>query len=221
MDWSILSIEACVDAKAFLSVFHAVVLWDGQAVGFEPGNVVIFLYEFGDVSDLSVAIAVDQSEPFHLVVDPLRCEFSEAVDGLEIRGGDASVGIDVEEVDDGDEQALPEHHVAFGRVLLCWKGLPVNRANVFWAWDAELALRGVRIQSARWEIAALDCIGMDHFEEMVVEDAGAAIFWKVIVFVFGGHRFFWVNAVEVLKVGAVVLDHLAENLCLDLFQKFL
>ncbi len=59
---------------------------------------------------------------------------------------------------------------------------------------------------------------MYHFEEIVVEDAGAALFWKVIVFVFGSHRFFWVNAVEVLKI---VLDHLAENLGIDLFQKFL
>jgi hypothetical protein len=112
-----LSIEACVDAETFLPVFHAVVLGDGQAVGFESGNIVIFLYKFGDVSDFSVAVAVDQSEPFHLVVNPLCCEFSEAIDGLEIGGGDAGVGIDVEEIDDGYEQTFPEHHVTFRRVL--------------------------------------------------------------------------------------------------------
>lgn len=40
-----------------------------------------------------------------------------------------------------------------------------------------------------------------------------------IVFVFGVHCFFRVNAVQILKIGTVAFDHLAEDLCLHLVHE--
>jgi hypothetical protein len=62
---------------------------------------------------------------------------------------------------------------------------------------------------------------VDHAEEVVVEDARAALLVEVVVLVLGSHRLLGVDAVQVLEVGAVVFDHLAEDLRLHLFEELL
>lgn len=55
----------------------------------------------------------------------------------------------------------------------------------------------------------------------MIVNPSASLLGEVIIFVFCDHRFLRVNAVQVLEVRAVVLDHLAEDLSLYLLEKFL
>lgn len=65
-----------IDREGFLAIFHAVVLADIQAIIFELRNVVVFFNHASNLPDFLVAVAVDQSEPFDLVVYLLGREFA-------------------------------------------------------------------------------------------------------------------------------------------------
>lgn len=66
----------------------------------------MFLNKLSNVTYFSIAIAINQPKPLNFIIDSLCCELAEIVDGFEIGGCYACIGIDVEEIDDGDEQAL-------------------------------------------------------------------------------------------------------------------
>jgi hypothetical protein len=83
-------------------MFHTVIFRYGQSISFKPGYIILFLNKLSNIPNLPVAIAIDQSKPLHLIIDPLRCEFAKIVDRFEIGCGYSGVGIDVEQIDDGD-----------------------------------------------------------------------------------------------------------------------
>lgn len=62
---------------------------------------------------------------------------------------------------------------------------------------------------------------MYHLEQAMIVNPSASLLCEIIVLVLGDHRFLRVNAVQVLEVRTVVLDHLAEYLSLYLLEKFL
>lgn len=221
VDWFVPAIKTSVHAKWFFSVFHAIILRNSEAIGFESRNIVILLYQTGYLTYLSVAIAVNKPKSFHFIVDSLCCELSKRVDRFEVRCRYSSVRIDVEQIDNWDEQTFPEHHVTLRRVLFCRKGFPVQSADILRAWNIELSLRRIRIQFHGCKVATLYSKGMYHLEQAMIVNPSASLLCEIIVFVLGDHRFLRVNAVQVLEVRTVVLDHLAEYLSLYLLEKFL
>lgn len=62
---------------------------------------------------------------------------------------------------------------------------------------------------------------MDHLEQRVIVHPSASFLREGIMLILGSHGLLRVDAIQVLKVRTVVLDHLTEDLCLDLLQKFL
>lgn len=87
-------------------MLHAIIFRYCQPISIKAGDVILFLNKLSNISDLPVAIAINQSKPLHLIVHPLCCEFTKIVDRFEIGCGYSRVGVDVEEIDDGNEQAL-------------------------------------------------------------------------------------------------------------------
>lgn len=83
-------------------MLHAVILRDSEAIGFESRNIIIFLDQTGYLANLAIAITIDQSKPLYFIVNPLRCELPKGVDRFEVRSRDASVGVDMEQIDDRD-----------------------------------------------------------------------------------------------------------------------
>jgi hypothetical protein len=121
----------------------------------------------------------------------------------------------MEEVKDGYEKGFSHEHVALRRVLLATDFLPFLRALEIVACQ-KLALRRISVQLGRSEVSTLDCVGMNHLELTMVEHSSATLLCMNIVTIFGVHSFFGIDAVKVLEIRAIVLQHLAENLSLNL-----
>lgn len=83
-------------------MFHTIILRDSETICFESRNIIIFLDQTGYLTNLSVTIAIDQAKSLYFIVHPLCCELPERVDGFEVRSRDASVGVDMEQIDDRD-----------------------------------------------------------------------------------------------------------------------
>lgn len=125
----------------------------------------MLLDDFGDFLDLSDAVGIDEPKPFDLVVDSLGGELAETVDGLKFSQCNSGVGVDVKEIQDGDEDALPHQHVGLGGVLLHRTVLPFVGVTVLLRelQPTELFLQLlILVQLIGREVTALHSVGVNH-----------------------------------------------------------
>ena len=95
---SFLSIQSSIQSKSFLSPPHSIILVNSQSITLESGDIVLLFDESGHISYFSIAIGINESEPLHLVVNPLGSKLSQTMNRFEIRGGYPTIRIDMEQI---------------------------------------------------------------------------------------------------------------------------
>jgi len=73
---SFLFVNPGINRIGLLPPSYAIILVDAHTMIFEPRYVVMLFNQGGNISNLSIAIAIDQSETLDLIVYSLSGEFS-------------------------------------------------------------------------------------------------------------------------------------------------
>jgi hypothetical protein len=71
-----LLVDPSIEREIFLATSHAIIFVDSEPIGLEPRNVVVMFNKISDIFDFTIAVAVDESEPFDLVINSLASKFS-------------------------------------------------------------------------------------------------------------------------------------------------
>lgn len=131
----------------------------------------------------------------------------------------------MEQVQDCDRDALAQQHVRLGGVRLCRALLPAPDVAVLLGQHLRPLLDCLHglppLQFARGEVPALHSVGMDEVEQPMDIDPGTTLLGVHIVLILRGHLLFGKNAVNIVKVGAVIFQQPPKSLGLDLMSKLI